>query len=183
MKSPLKKVFISAVLTLAALVSITYMSCNNDKCKTIVCAYGGVCNQGACICPSGYEGTNCEIISNSKFIGNWQVFEKGSTTNAAQYQIYISADTPVTTVTITNFNNLFKVPIIAYVNHDSLIIPNQELQGKIIFGVGYIYSTATYGQFGAIAMSYEVVDTATGRVDDFGYYPADLSNQSAWNKY
>jgi len=31
-------------------------------------------------------------------------------------------------------------------------------------------------------MSYEVIDTATLRVDDFGVYAPDLSNPSAWNK-
>jgi len=182
MKSPLKKILIPALVTISALFSMVYMSCKNDKCKTIVCAYGGVCNQGACICPSGYEGTNCETISNQKFLGNWQVFEKGSTTNAAQYEIAILVDTPVTTVTITNFHNYFTSSVLAYVNHDTLTIPNQEMEGKVIFGVGYIYTSSTYGQFGAISMRYEFIDTATGLVDDFGYYPGDLSLPSAWNK-
>ncbi len=182
MKSPLKKVLITALATISAFVSITYMSCNSDKCKTIVCAYGGVCNQGACICPSGYEGTNCETISSNKFIANWQVFEKGSGTNASQYGISIQQDAPITNVTITNFYNYFTVPVKAYITNDTITIPNQELQGKVIFGVGFIYSPNTYSQYGAISMRYEVVDTATGFVNDFGYYPADLSNASAWNK-
>jgi hypothetical protein len=185
MKSPLKKIFVSAFLTCSALVSMVYMSCNNDKCKTIVCAYGGVCNQGSCICPTGYEGTNCETISSDKFLGTWQVLEKGSTTNAAQYVVSINQGTPINTVTITNFYNFFLTPIKAFVNHDTITIPNQQIQGKVIVGSGYIYSnttSVTYVQYGNISLKYEVIDTATGRIDDFGYTPVDLSAPSAWNK-
>ncbi len=182
MRSPFKTILTSVLVTISAFISITYMSCNNDKCKTIVCAYGGVCNEGACICPSGYEGTNCETISNLKFLGAWQVFEKGSTTNAANYTISINSTATVTSVSINNVFNYFTLPITAYVSHDTLTIPNQELEGKVIFGVGYIYSSTVYGQYGAINMQYEVIDTATGRVDDFGYYPDDLSSPSQWNK-
>lgn len=181
MKSPLKKILIPVLLTLLAFISIVYMSCNSDKCKTIVCAYGGVCNQGACICPSGYEGTNCETISNYKFLGNWRVFEKGSSSDAAGYPISIS-DSTITIIKIINFNNYFTVPVIAYVNNDIITIPNQELQGKLVFGIGTVYSTTTYGTFGNITMQYEVIDTATNSIDDYGYNPADLSKPSLWNK-
>jgi hypothetical protein len=182
MNTPFKKIFI---LALSALFSLTYMSsCNRDKCKTIVCAFDGVCNNGACICKSGYEGSNCETLTRDKFTGNWTVFEKGSTTLAAQYPISIvPSGTSPTDVVINNFYNFFTVPIKAYVMGDSIFIPNQQYQGKVVFGVGYIYTNVTYGQFGAISMSYEVIDTMPpNRVVDFGYYPPDLSNPSAWNK-
>jgi hypothetical protein len=185
MKTPLKTILISAVATVATFLSVSYVSCNRDKCKTIVCAHNGVCNQGACICPSGYGGANCETVLRNKFLGNWQVFEKGSTTNAAQYGITIIEGPRITDVQIKNYYNYFTTPIKGYVagqNGDTLYIPNQQLQGKIVFGVGYIYSTTTYGQFGSISMSYEVVDTATNIPNDFGYYAPDLSVPSAWNK-
>jgi len=181
MKSPLKKILIPVLLILSAFISIVYMSCNSDKCKTIVCAYGGVCNQGSCICPLGYEGTNCETISNYKFLGNWTVFEKGSSSKAAEYPASI-VDSTLTVVKIINFNDYFTVPVIAYVNNDTLTIPNQELQGKLIFGIGYVYSTATYGTFAAMSIKYEIIDTATNSIDDYGYNPADLSMPSLWNK-
>ena len=183
MKAPLKKVVIPALIIVSAFISITYMSsCNRDKCKTIVCANGGVCNSGACTCPSGYEGSNCETVSREKFLGNWTVFEKGSVTEAAHYVISIQPSTQITDVVIQNFYNYFTVPIKGYVSGDSLYIPNQQYQGKVVFGIGYIYSNVTYGQFGAVSMSYEVIDTATQVVNDFGYYAPDLSNPSAWNK-
>jgi len=185
MKTPFKTILISALATFATFISVMYISCNRDKCRTVVCANNGVCNQGTCICPSGYGGTNCQTVLRQKFLGLWQVFEKGSTTNAAQYPITIIEGANITDVQIQNVFNYFTVPInatVGGVNGDSLFIPNQQLQGKLIFGVGYIYSTTTYGQFGSISMSYEVVDTATNIPDDFGYYAPDLSAPSSWNK-
>ncbi len=185
MKAPFKSVLFSAIATFFIFGSFMYVSCNRDKCKTIVCSHDGVCNQGACICPSGYGGTNCETILRQKFLGNWQVFEKGSATNAAQYAISIVEGAKITDVQIINFYNYFTVPVNGYiggVNGDTLYIPNQQYQGKVTFGVGNIFTTTTYGAFGSINMRYEVVDTATDIPNDFGYYPSDLSAPSAWNK-
>ncbi|GAA4464425.1 hypothetical protein GCM10023093_14730 [Nemorincola caseinilytica] len=184
MASTLKTIFISSIATIAAFGAVVYSSCNRDKCKSIVCANGGVCNDGSCTCPSGYEGTNCEKVSRDKFLGNWHVLEKGSITLAAQYPISIEPTTNLTDVVIKNFYNYFKTPIKAtIIGGDSIVIPNQQYEGKVLFGIGHIYSNVTYGQYGAIEMRYEIIDTATQRVNDFGYNEAvDHSDPSQWNK-
>ena len=183
MKIPFKAILLSACTTLSVFAAIVYTSsCNRDKCKTIVCAYGGVCNGGTCICPSGYEGTNCETEARLKFKGNWNVYEKGSRTQAAQYGVSIELGETPTEVVILNLYNYFTTPIRATVSHDSLIIPNQQYQGKVVFGVGYMSTDVTYGQYGRIYMSYEVVDTATNIPNDFGYYAPDGSEPSTWSK-
>ncbi len=180
MKTSLKTIL---VIAFSALATVVYTSCNRDQCKTIVCANQGVCNSGVCTCPAGYEGSNCETVSRDKFIGNWSVFEKGSITQASQYPISISKGVLITDVVITNFYNYFIVPVNASVIHDTLFIPNQQYQGKVLFGVSYVYTSTTYGQYGAINMEYEIVDTATGNVNDFGYNSiVDHSLPSAWNK-
>ncbi len=183
MKARLKTIMITTLLSFSVVAATVYTSCNRDQCKSIVCAYGGVCNNGACNCPSGYEGTNCETISRQKFLGNWSVFEKGSMTEAAQYPVSISEGTKVTEVIIKNFYNYFKTPVNASIIHDTIFIPNQQYEGKVLFGIGYIYTSVTYGQYGAINMEYEIVDTATQAVNDFGYNSIlDHSDASAWNK-
>ena len=182
MKTSLKTILISAFVTFSTFLSIVYISCNRDKCKTIVCAHGGVCNSGSCICPSGYQGSNCETLSRNKFLGNWNVFEKGTRTAAAQYPVTIETGNLPTDVIIKNFYNYFKTNIRGYVTNDTLYIPNQQYEGKVLFGVGYIYSDVTYGQYGRIAMRYEIIDTATTLVNDFGYYDLDGSDPSLWNK-
>lgn len=184
MKLSLKAVVFSSMAAVAAFFTIVYStSCNRDKCKTIACANGGVCNDGACTCPPGYEGSNCEKEERLKFIGNWTVFEKGSITLGAQYPISIEPATEITDVVIKNFYNYFKTPIRATVSGDSLFIPNQQYEGKVLFGIAHIFTNVTYGQYGAIEARYEVIDTATQKVNDFGYNEAiDGSDASLWNK-
>lgn len=183
MRFPFKTIFISSIATIAAFTAVVYTSCNRDKCKTIVCANGGVCNDGSCTCPAGYEGTNCETVSRNKFLGNWHVLEKGSITLAAQYPVSIEATTLITDVVIKNFYNYFKTPVKATIKGDSIFIPNQQYEGKVLFGIGFIYSNVTYGQYGGLSLRYQIIDTATQKVNDFGYNEAvDKSEPSNWNK-
>ncbi len=183
MRFPFKSVFVAGLATFGAFAAVVYSSCNRDKCKTIVCANGGVCNDGACTCPSGYEGTNCEKASRDKFVGNWNVFEKGSITLPAQYPVSVEPALLTSDVVIKNLYNYFRTPIRATVQGDRIIIPNQQYEGKIVFGRGQIFSSVTYGQYGRIEMRYSVIDTATQKVNDFGYNePVNLSSPSEWSK-
>ena len=84
MNNSFKKILFAVFASAATFVSMTFVSCNRDKCKSVVCAHNGVCDGGACTCPSGYEGSNCETVARDKYVGNWTVNEKGSVTNEAQ---------------------------------------------------------------------------------------------------
>ena len=182
MRVPLKTILISALLSFTAFLSVAYLSCNRDKCKTIVCANGGVCNGGSCTCVLGYEGTNCETKSRDKFIGIWNVSEKSSTTNAAQYQVTIDSGVGATDVVIRNFYNYFTVDINASVSGDSLFIFTQNHQRKYVDGIGVITPNTTYAQFGFMYVTYEVIDSITQVVTDFGVNFGDGSASSSWNK-
>lgn len=184
MKGILKPLILAASVLAGALFTVGYSSsCNPDKCKAISCAYGGTCAEGACKCQPGYEGNQCETITRKKYVGFWAVKEQGSVTPARQYPLSIENDTAVTGVLIKNLYNYFSTEKIhAYVQGDSLIIPNQQLMGKVVFGKGYITSVKN-GTNNAIVMRYEVIDVATQRVDDFGFYSdIDMSQPSQWEK-
>lgn len=183
MKGILKPFVIAAVSVGSLLSAVTYTSCTPDKCKAIACAYGGSCEEGCCKCLPGYEGPTCETITRSKFLGFWSVKEQGSVTPLRQYPLSIEKDTAVTGVLIKNIYNYFSSQKVrAYVQGDTLIIPNQQLMGKVIFGKGYI-SSAGAGNNNVITMKYEVIDVATQLVDDFGYYhEIDKSEASIWTK-
>ncbi len=186
MKLSIKTIFLSVCSTISVFTAVVYVSCKQDKCRMVNCQNGGVCNEGSCTCPSGYEGPTCSTVTRKKFTGNWMVFEKGSNSLAAQYPITITeGDEGITYVHIKNFYNyFFSSAIKAYVQGGTkLIIPPQYLQGKYFYGEGYIHSNVTYDQYAAITMKYLVQDTATLVKDDFGYEaPIDFSEPSNWNK-
>lgn len=49
--------FISSLIFLA-------IACEQEAnlCETVNCENGGICENGICSCPTGYTGTNCELI-------------------------------------------------------------------------------------------------------------------------
>ncbi len=184
MKITTKTILVSALTSLSAFFAVFSVSCNTDRCKTIVCANRGICNAGSCTCPEGYEGTNCETETRKKFTGNWHVFEKGSNNLARSYDITIVNGEGPTFVNIYNFYNKYdSTAVRAYVDGLRLIIPVQRLQGKVFFGDGEIYTTTTYNQYSGLTMRYLVQDSITNIKDDFGFESnIDYSEPSQWNK-
>jgi len=118
-------------------------SCSRDKCSSVTCANGGVCNNGNCTCAVGYQGASCQTISRAAWLGNWAFFEKGSAVESQQYPMSIQAGNPnINNITFTNFLNYFSVPVSGYVVNNNLFIPSQQVQGSSVQGAGYITQTA-----------------------------------------
>jgi len=178
----IKTIFLSALSTIVAFTAVTYTSCTPDKCKSVVCAYGGVCNEGSCICQSGYEGAQCEFITRDKFLGVYQVVETGTITDISHYTVSINADpNNVTNVTITNFYNSITTSVTGYVKGDSLYIPQKTYNNNTLTvqGYGYIQQEGTtYAQHAQLTLYYSVVN-AKGVVNDFG---TAAGSPSIWNK-
>lgn len=61
-----------AVLAFLAISSTVFLnSCAKDPCNDLNCQNGASCNDGSCICPTGYEGAECDITAASKFVGKY----------------------------------------------------------------------------------------------------------------
>jgi hypothetical protein len=190
MKLTAKSLIFSVVICIFTVMRI-FISCNKGSSpnsttivKCVTCANGGLCINDTCRCPVGYEGPVCETLSVDKFMGTWNVFEKGTLTPSEQYSIEIQSGFNPTSVDSLTIDGLYHDVINqaeGYVVVDTLYIPSQQYLGYIIIGKGYIHSDPTFGQDGAITMSYAVTDTATGKTDDFGYY-SSADSPSLWSK-
>ncbi len=105
MKS-IRNIAFSALLTVGAFTAMTYTSCNKDECKDVVCQNGGTCdaNTGNCVCPTGYEGTNCETKSRDKFVGSY-VGSETCDAGTDNYTITLAANSDNLKLTMTNLYN------------------------------------------------------------------------------
>src|SRR5271157_1742979 len=65
---PIRNILLTCCLTLAAFSIVIYTACNKNKCRKVICINNGVCYGGNCVCPIGFEGARCEVLSRDKFI-------------------------------------------------------------------------------------------------------------------
>ncbi len=102
----MKMYLMTAMLGVASL-SMVFTSCNTDECKDVVCENGGTCNadDGSCTCPIGFEGTNCETYSTTKFAGNYSCTDV-CTTGSGTYAASMSLSSNQSSLIITNVGNL-----------------------------------------------------------------------------
>lgn len=103
-----KNLFLLPALLFAAFLTTTMTSCG-DNCKDVECNTG-ICVDGTCECPDGYEGTNCEIQWSAKFAGTYTGSDVVTASTAGtQLGTYVLSPSCVitakneTTISMSNF--------------------------------------------------------------------------------
>lgn len=187
MNARLRSILLTASIVTTGFAAVFVSSCAEDKCKALVCANGGVCSEGACVCPSGWEGSQCETENRARFLnGNkssWTVREDGSESPETQYPVSIVRSTDAsqpTQVFIKNFNGAFPENVKARVKGDSIYIDPQTFPEGSVVGQGYITDDKYYGKNGQMIMRYKTTDP-NGISNNFGYDPG-TTNISVWTK-
>lgn len=179
------KSFLLTTISVFAITSAVFMtSCKEDKCKALVCAYGGNCNSdGSCTCTVGYEGERCETVTRDKFKGVWNVTEDGTASNPQVYAISAEDGTNIDEVLLRNFNNKFNAEVTAQVKGDTIYIAQQQMTSGgaayTVEGKGYAVPEAFYGLHGKLVLSYKVT-APDGTVNDFG--TGGGQNPAIWTK-
>ena len=140
------------LVLLFALGAVSVVSCSNDKCRTVNCANGGVCAEGACTCSPGYQGPLCESRSRDRYIKTWTVWDSGSIAPIMIYNVIVSSDSLLTNVKIQNLYNYFTLSINGTVNNidDSLVIPVQTLMARQVQGKGGYDTSARFYLYYAV---------------------------------
>jgi hypothetical protein len=142
-----RNIILSALLTIAAFGTITYTSCNKDKCKDVVCSNGGTCDTetGNCMCATGYEGTTCETEIRAKFLKTWAASDVKTTTSTTfTYSSTVAKGTTVTDILIGGFSkNFFDHDVKATVSGNTITIASQapDNDGYTVSGTGSYNAT------------------------------------------
>lgn len=131
-------VFIHYILSLA-LLGFIFTSCDPRSCEDVICPVNSECYLGECLCPAGFEGANCDILSYNKYLGNYQVNEScpGSPIGGNNYSASIikSSFNDASSIIITNMLGL-GLSAEAQVSGNFISIPNQNLGATQIEGTG-----------------------------------------------
>ncbi len=89
----------------AFIVIMLYTACERNPCDNVTCFNGGSCNSGECRCPTGYEGTQCQTLSVSRFLGKYGGFTScGYNAQPVGAQV---TDTAVITADPNNINFVY----------------------------------------------------------------------------
>ncbi|MEX0810650.1 MAG: hypothetical protein WD048_00450 [Chitinophagales bacterium] len=100
-------IFKSSVLLLFVSFFMLLQSCDRDPCSDVICTGPeSYCVSGICQCPDGYEGPNCDILSQDKYIGNYNVNESCNPGTPRGWTFsYISPGNGINKVNISNALN------------------------------------------------------------------------------
>jgi len=105
-----------------AFAAIAWLSCtkttSGPSCKGVACMNGGYCHHDTvqktygCLCPRGFEGSNCSIASGAKYAGKWDITsivvgtDSPAFKNYTQhYILYINQSPTPTTFLMNNWGN------------------------------------------------------------------------------
>lgn len=133
------------IAILFGLSIILFVSCERRNCNNVVCPFGQVCSNGLCLCPNGYEGSDCQTLSSDKYTGNYIVYENCPNSTMGnpigQYNTYIGADPnyPSQMIIYNLFNQgsaIVNIYTDASNQGNMLIVRNQNLGSMMVYGEG-----------------------------------------------
>ncbi len=161
-------------LSIFAITTFTFTSCDPDPCKDVTCAATGFCLEGTCTCDDGYSGTDCSILLRSAYIGTYNASEVCDsdltfTDNyTAEVKNSAEGNQYVILTNIYNFGAQGVSPddasVRAEVSDSGLIIPTQNLTATNLTAF-QISGTGTVLNGTSFTVTYTILDTSNNSSD------------------
>lgn len=131
-------VVLSTVLVfLLFATGVVFNACVKDPCKDLICKNNGVCRDGRCKCPNGFEGPHCEEKTYEKFIGTWQgTYRCNGEVPAERTVIIAPGDKPFEATMYNIFTQT--QTLLLELDGDKITIPDQTVNDIEYKGTGYV---------------------------------------------
>jgi len=66
-----KQSLLTLVLFAGVFTILFYTACEKNACDNVTCQHGGSCSNGICLCPTGYEGPQCQTLETARYVGTY----------------------------------------------------------------------------------------------------------------
>ena len=144
-------------LSLMLLAIIFLSSCKNEPCDDIICQNNGICIDGLCDCPDGFEGELCEEFSRQKILGNFDVSSDcvGDSSETNVWSIAASAST-ANEVLISSIHKP-TLNVSATITDANAIEIEEQFVSDGIFNYN-VYGSGTIESEGQFSMEYTVIN-------------------------
>jgi hypothetical protein len=117
-----KHTLLTTVAFLGIAFSLIYSSCADDSCTKLKCRNQGTCANEKCKCPTGYEGTQCELLAGDRFRGLYH-----GITQINQEPPFIDS----AVITVEKYPNVIKFK--RYSRSEDIIIGTIASNGKVTY--------------------------------------------------
>jgi len=132
-----KLVLSTALIFLLLATGVVFNACVKDPCADITCKNNGVCRDGRCKCPVGFEGVYCEHKTYEKFIGTWQGTYRCNGAVPEDRMVVIAPGDKPNAVSLYNIYSQTS-PLAAMVDGDKITIDEQTVNNIVYKGTGYV---------------------------------------------
>lgn len=140
----LLQVFFSASL-------LCLMFACSDPCDDVNCGDNGSCDDGTCICETGYEGTNCESLTIDRYTGSWVSSAFQCAGDSDEVNFIIEQGSTITEIQFYEVSDPEYVFTMEYAD-DILTIPSQTVDEITVSGSG------TLNADGTMTLMFDIVD-------------------------
>jgi EGF domain-containing protein len=155
-------------LILLVMQLLLVVSCKDEPCDAVVCQNNGICVDGECDCPPGFEGDLCESFTRQKILGNFDVTSNcmGDTAETETWAIGASSSA-FNEVLIGNFHKPALYVIATITDSNIIEIKEQFIGGPVSYTIS---GSGTIEGEGQLSVQYTVIrdvpsDTTNCSVD------------------
>ena len=85
-----KPAILTSALFIVFAILVVFTACERNICDNVNCFNGGSCNQGLCVCPTGFEDPQCGTLSTARYVGVYVGYEKCDALSAIIDSVFIT---------------------------------------------------------------------------------------------